>query len=86
VPGATHLRGNRLFQMLTLRPAIEVPTERIRLVSLFLGASDWPGFMKRGSGCFRTIFPICLSCCAEVNEHMPRTFATTRSTSTRSQR
>jgi acyl-CoA hydrolase len=44
LPGATHLQGNRLFQMLSLRPAIVVPPERIRLVSMFLGAGDRPGF------------------------------------------
>lgn len=44
LPGHDGLRGNRLFQMLSLRPAIEVPPERLRLVSLFLGAGDRPGF------------------------------------------
>jgi acyl-CoA hydrolase len=44
LPGHSGLRGNRLFQMLSLRPAIEVPPERVRLVSMFLGAGDRPGF------------------------------------------
>ncbi|MBL0387504.1 acetyl-CoA hydrolase/transferase family protein [Tumebacillus sp. ITR2] len=47
LPGQMRLRGNRLFQMLSLRPALVVPEERIRLVSMFLGAGDRPGF---GSG------------------------------------
>ncbi|HEU4963942.1 MAG TPA: acetyl-CoA hydrolase/transferase C-terminal domain-containing protein [Bacilli bacterium] len=44
LPTHTGLRGNRLYQMLSLRPAIHVDPERIRLVSLFLGAGDRPGF------------------------------------------
>lgn len=47
LPGHTGLRGNRLYQMLSLRPAIEVPEERIKLISLFLGAGDRPGFYDK---------------------------------------
>lgn len=44
LPSHTGLRGNRLFQMLSLRSAIRVEPERIRIVSMFLGAGDRPGF------------------------------------------
>ncbi|KEO80877.1 acetyl-CoA hydrolase/transferase family protein [Tumebacillus flagellatus] len=44
LPGQMKLRGNRLFQMLSLRPALDVPQERIRTVSMFLGSGDRPGF------------------------------------------
>lgn len=44
LPTHTGLLGNRLYQMLSLRPAIRIEPERVRLVSLFLGAGDRPGF------------------------------------------
>lgn len=44
LPAHTGLQGNRLFQMLSLRPAIEVDPGRLQLVSMFLGAGDRPGF------------------------------------------
>jgi acyl-CoA hydrolase len=47
LPSHTELRGNRLFQMLSLRAPIEVPEERIKIVSLFLGAGDRPGFYDK---------------------------------------
>jgi len=44
LPAHDGLRGNRLFQMLSLRRAVDADPERIRLVSMFLGAGDRPGF------------------------------------------
>ena len=44
LPGHEGLSGNRLFQMLSLRPALPIAPERLRIVSLFLGAGDRPGF------------------------------------------
>ncbi|GAX90268.1 acetyl-CoA hydrolase/transferase family protein [Effusibacillus lacus] len=44
LPHHKGLRGNRLFQMLSLRPALSVEPERLQLVSLFLGVGDRPGF------------------------------------------
>ncbi|MGB8954474.1 MAG: acetyl-CoA hydrolase/transferase C-terminal domain-containing protein, partial [Tumebacillaceae bacterium] len=44
LPGHEGLSGNRLFQMLSLRPALPIAPERLRIVSMFLGAGDRPGF------------------------------------------
>ena len=46
LPSHEGLRGNRLFQMLSLRPALEIAPERLRIVSMFLGAGDRPGFQS----------------------------------------
>ncbi len=44
LPQNTRLRGNRLYQMLSPNPALEIERERVQIVSMFLGASDRPGF------------------------------------------
>ncbi|TCP54512.1 acyl-CoA hydrolase [Tumebacillus sp. BK434] len=44
LPTHSGLQGNRLFQMLSMRPALEIEPERLRLISMFLGAGDRPGF------------------------------------------
>lgn len=44
--GHTGLRGNRLFQMLTLRPYLKVDPEKIKLISTFLGAGDREGYQS----------------------------------------
>ncbi|MDR7079783.1 acyl-CoA hydrolase [Neobacillus niacini] len=44
LPGHPHLSGNRLYRMLPVYPTLDVEVERIKQVSLFLGAHDRPGF------------------------------------------
>lgn len=44
LPSHTELHGNRLFQMLSLRPAPPTDPEKVKLVSLFLATGDRPGF------------------------------------------
>lgn len=44
LPGHAALRGNRLFQMLSLRPAPQTDPDKIKLISMFLATGDRPGF------------------------------------------
>ncbi len=40
------LRGNRLFQMFTLRDVIEVAPEKLKIISMFLGAAERKAFKE----------------------------------------
>ncbi|ASS74702.1 4-hydroxybutyrate CoA-transferase [Tumebacillus algifaecis] len=44
LPSHEGLLGNRLYQMLTMRPPLDIAPERLQVVSLFLGSGDRPGF------------------------------------------
>ncbi|WP_134702065.1 acetyl-CoA hydrolase/transferase family protein [Ammoniphilus sp. YIM 78166] len=46
LPSHSGLSGNRLFRMLTAYPILDVETERVKEVSLFLSRQDRPGFFE----------------------------------------